>query len=363
MRYIQVESRRNPEKNKRDRLSKGLNELLNYSSDNAFITFTKIPKIGINPKSNYNTPIGIYAYPFDDLTKDQIKSNDIPFAGGSPYVTLFHARGNIINLKAITNTEARDYIEKAYDVFKIPETVREFINDYVEEYAFEVTNMAASHFWYTTMIVAQYLKSVHTRDINTEINSSFIHEPIRPAVWTKVFLAIGVDGCVDDGMGIIHRNEPHQAVFFKAAVLSIVTRVSNIRNKSISVGTPADLISIYNFFTHQQGRFVEYNNRYRTIPDDSPIGPEIITLVAQCLTYDTSELITFVLIDKQDIRKHYFLNVGLHVGSYKYFFDYLDRTVLEPSERYVIYITLQNTYYDHPLIRHYIDVFKPEASS
>ena len=34
-----------------------------YHDDLYFVSMTKVDKLGINPTSKYNTPLGIYAYP------------------------------------------------------------------------------------------------------------------------------------------------------------------------------------------------------------------------------------------------------------------------------------------------------------
>ena len=56
-----VEARKNPEANPKI----SINQAVAQAKDqpNTFISFTEIDKLGINPKSKHETPIGIYAYP------------------------------------------------------------------------------------------------------------------------------------------------------------------------------------------------------------------------------------------------------------------------------------------------------------
>jgi hypothetical protein len=50
----------------------------------------------------------------------------------------------------------------------------------------------------------------------------------KPSVaWNKLFRAIGVDGCIDTGAGIIHTSEPTQCVFFSTATIKNVKRFHN----------------------------------------------------------------------------------------------------------------------------------------
>lgn len=71
------------------------NILEQYKDDkDMYISFTQIDKIGINPQSDYNTPIGIYTYPLREIWKefDHFGTHGgtikVPFAGNSPYVWL-----------------------------------------------------------------------------------------------------------------------------------------------------------------------------------------------------------------------------------------------------------------------------------
>ena len=63
-------------------------ELQQYEGDDdAYVTFTDIPKVGVNPKTQWNTPVGVYAYPiwfileeWDNLNKFGIFALDRPYA-------------------------------------------------------------------------------------------------------------------------------------------------------------------------------------------------------------------------------------------------------------------------------------------
>jgi len=80
-----------------------LKDLISRYGDNLYLSFTSIEKLGINPMSTYNTPIGIYAYPASyvlSMTRgggrddDTLWSpdQDLPFAGEKPYIQVFTAR-------------------------------------------------------------------------------------------------------------------------------------------------------------------------------------------------------------------------------------------------------------------------------
>lgn len=73
-------ARRNPELNKKISI---IDQLSPYKDDPSyFISFTDINKIGLNPSTTYDTPLGIYTYPLKEIWNDFV-NNEIPFAGGS----------------------------------------------------------------------------------------------------------------------------------------------------------------------------------------------------------------------------------------------------------------------------------------
>ena len=64
-----------------------ISKITEHPCDYAF-TMVKIPKVGLNPKTDYNTPAGVYFYP---LTQDyyyQLIEDALPFASQSPYCGL-----------------------------------------------------------------------------------------------------------------------------------------------------------------------------------------------------------------------------------------------------------------------------------
>lgn len=57
-----------------------------------FIHFSDIEKLGIYPKSTYNTPIGIYAYPLTDIILRKFQMGALPFAQDRALVILFDVK-------------------------------------------------------------------------------------------------------------------------------------------------------------------------------------------------------------------------------------------------------------------------------
>jgi hypothetical protein len=61
-----------------------------------FVSFTSIPKLGINPGTQYNTPVGVYSYPLSYILGSYNMDSgvfDVPFAGDQPYAIAFEVSG------------------------------------------------------------------------------------------------------------------------------------------------------------------------------------------------------------------------------------------------------------------------------
>ena len=82
-----IEKRRNPDKNPKIPAYKALEK---YKDDeDVYISFTDIDKIGINPRSKFNTPLAIYTYPLKEIWggfDHNAKHVKVPFAEKSPYI-------------------------------------------------------------------------------------------------------------------------------------------------------------------------------------------------------------------------------------------------------------------------------------
>lgn len=97
MRYCELfEKRRGGDRNPRQTEGDIIKVLSDYSRRNEyyFISYTMVDKLGINPHSYYNTPIGIYCYPLTKGIIDVISGglSSVPFMGKANYIWLFRSR-------------------------------------------------------------------------------------------------------------------------------------------------------------------------------------------------------------------------------------------------------------------------------
>ena len=168
--------------------------------------FTSIEKLGINPQSGYNTPLGIYAYPAEYVwgSVEDEDMADLPFAGNRSFANIFNGSGNIVDLNNMTNQEVLKYFElmKKFYLKNTDEDWKVSV-DRIEDIINQSSTMSyhsdmpGGRFWHVTMRVSQLLgwkKAVVT--------------------WNKMMREMGIEGCVDNGSGIIHSSEQNQAVFF-----------------------------------------------------------------------------------------------------------------------------------------------------
>ena len=54
-----------------------------------FFHMSSYDRIGINPKSNFTTPLGIYAYPLTTTFLEQLMKHNLPFAGERSWIHVF----------------------------------------------------------------------------------------------------------------------------------------------------------------------------------------------------------------------------------------------------------------------------------
>lgn len=229
-----IEARKNPEQNPKIPINKIIIKAVNSApgeiagTKNVFVSFTEVDKLGINPKSKYDTPIGIYAYPAEyvqRVTGSTRRMSELPFAGESEYANIFNASGNVINVATITAPEVRVYYKKVAELWaKTSGKDWKTSVDYIERYINNAgtksrfSDYPGGQLWYVTMVAAQELFA-----------SAWGTK--TPVAWNKLFRSIGIDGVIDytadGGVGIIHTSEPTQAVFFTINNVKNVKRYDN----------------------------------------------------------------------------------------------------------------------------------------
>lgn len=72
-----------------------------------FFQLAAVNKLGVNPMTTYDTPIGIYSYPFSSEYKEKLLTGRLPFAGHQPYIHFFRAKSGSksFNIQEYSNYE------------------------------------------------------------------------------------------------------------------------------------------------------------------------------------------------------------------------------------------------------------------
>ena len=237
--HLIKEARRNPEMNEKVSINQRVIDHLDDAGNvpgssvpNSFVSFTEIDKLGINPNSRFKTPFGIYSYPsyyVADLIGPTESMSNLPYVGNVEFANIFSVKGNILDLGTISSSDLSRLYQLATDMYiryaEIQRGTNEWKNavDYLETNVFDAATTYAKLktngglFWWMTMeMSAQMMKFDSWRTSS------------GPVSWNKVFLAMGIDGCIDsEGEGIIHTNEMTQAVFFSSRAIANVERHYN----------------------------------------------------------------------------------------------------------------------------------------
>lgn len=199
--------------NSNDILIKFINE------DNYFVTFTETNKVGINPRTKYNTPLGIYSYPIKEAYNYYfIKENgkefyntfidSLPTMFKSKYFTIFTVNDDNIIRSDYNNNNLKEDIIKLSKEYNLKE-----MNVSILRNVHPVRNLL-----YIVGIISSYL----TQD---KINNNYS----RISVKMNYILSniLGYSGIVDEGLSLIHDAEPCQAVFFNTSDIEVIGTFDN----------------------------------------------------------------------------------------------------------------------------------------
>jgi len=230
------EIRSNPDKNPKLSI---IDVLEKYStSDDVYVTFTELNKLGINPRSDFSdTPMGIYAYPVKQIwdkyiapKKDDLTdlSKVIPYAAWRPYATIFRCRsqpGMISSLSSYTNNDLEADVDKLKPIMKaIDHRMGDaMVDEYYRKSNTQSDNTTAfGGLWYITNHLAGHAASRNPAQEGRYTSNYF------SIVWNAIFRQMGYVGFSDtEGLGIIHKNEPVQALFLSTKPLEIIGTFDN----------------------------------------------------------------------------------------------------------------------------------------
>lgn len=186
---------------------------------------SELNKVGINPKSKYGTPIGIYTYPLTERIYSQLVDGALPFKGESTFthflkvreeyrknIPVVSARGHQIAGDPVSEDVVKEvfYEHLGYDDARYERMVSEVRED--------GNGHPVDFVWRAMMYIS--------RKINPDKAS---------AMWAKLMTSVGIYGVIDLGSGTVHPNEPEQAVVFSKEV------VEQIHTEEVSAHIPRNV--------------------------------------------------------------------------------------------------------------------------
>lgn len=242
------------------------------------ITLTMINKLGVNPRSTYNTPLGIYFYPLSFYV-NLIKRGEVPdFPENPNFIQIFRITTDptrVLNLDDMTEKDFRGYIREIKSRFEefaraIPEAggyieqgraaTDELMNDLVEEsIGGSRVNTPAGRFWYVMWKLSKDIFNIPWE--RKKPRQEYSQALRSPVVWNWLSRRLGISVYLDT-KGIIHNNEPQQGVAIDPAAIELVktlsvgdTRVEVVKPTEHSQGLTGALEdTIQRFIKHLQTR-------------------------------------------------------------------------------------------------------------
>ena len=178
----------------------------NFSKDpkDLYVTFVSEDKVGINPKSRWNTPNGVYTYPLEWV----LEGNKIPFRGSSP--TKIKVLKSVSD-KVLDSSFSEKDLEKC--IKKLTPIIEDRLDNNVTFY--QIYDDFHNFIKYSEDNASKQTPFGKLWNITRKLSEN-------PNKWSKLLIDLGFDYVVDNGQEIIHENEPTQAVFLNPKSYKVV---------------------------------------------------------------------------------------------------------------------------------------------
>lgn len=221
-----------------------------------FVTFVSEDKVGINPKSIWETPNGVYTYPVT-----WVLDNQVPFRGsvGPKKIKVLKILSKKVLSNKLSKNEYQEKIKQLQKEYGLPDKQ---IDSWVED---AKVKTYFGKLWNVTRSIAKNLKNEKTSNI-----------------WSTILLHLGYDVVIDNGDGVIHNNEKTQAVFLSPKSYKVVGEEF------------VDTTSRYN----ETNNVVTYSflNRFSLDNDADKVVQYFVTNKKHILNFARTHLIDFVRI-------------------------------------------------------------------
>lgn len=221
-----------------------------YANGQYYITFSDIAKVGVNPLSNFNTPLGVYCYPLTKEIFDDYKSGQLPFASDRKYVCIFAPKNmSKIIIRQPGKLTNRNIVIPAAKKISGIEDDNQLINKIILNYENlneklitndELGELSLFYVWYQCNNIAGKRSKNQIIPNQDTINRLYKEKSItkddyittiHSKNYSKELMTYGIEGVVDlcpeSDNALIHENEPTQAVFFRTSSIREVAIINN----------------------------------------------------------------------------------------------------------------------------------------
>lgn len=262
------ESRTNKEKNKKLSRDEQLTDIARvYGTDNIYVSFTEVNKLGVNVRSKYHTPTGIYSYPIEYVIDKGAKN--VPFAKKSPYVQVFRNNTPLENTWIISDKLNPDIANRLSTVLE-KETGK-------PSPAFK-NNKSLWKYMFEFIMGKDFKKSL---DWTNDDNYFADPKERKPSEYAprarRILISAEIYAVIDNGTGIIYPDEPTQALFLKTEYLEhIDTIVGGQETKKeidpSKIKNPADLAAAYKNLSAEEAfnKMIEKTGKKARAPEFEP---------------------------------------------------------------------------------------------
>ena len=217
------------------------------------------PMVLLNPKSKWNTPVGIYTYKMLDMYKEYPPPYESgeqvfrpPFAAEKPYIAVLQKTSECRTLYTTSyksNDLTKDLPKLRHDILQLMQKKHgkdyhktqslDFFNDIVTfSKHLSKSNRVASKLWNVTRMSGfliekswNEISELFAKDEEVILSTLKKFVP-KPTLWATILRrAPGkqfyYDLVDDPGLSVIHENEPRQAVFFSRKGYKVIKIIQN----------------------------------------------------------------------------------------------------------------------------------------
>lgn len=243
-----LEGRRNPAQNPKETLQHFI-EKHETTEGHLFVSFQNLKKLGSNPKSTWETPAGVYAYPFSYvLERGKRRGFEspavVPYGSSSKYCYLFKHEGKMLNVTDPQHLE--QLTSQVKTLFSADESMSdEEKSQQIEDEFIAMRNKINEDDEFSNLLAIIKVKvgaATYEPNSASKIHHKYPDNGVNsgPYAVSAFFIKHGWTGLIDFGHGFIYSTEPTQAVFFhgiKVVDMAVLTRTDEKQQNKVNIQT------------------------------------------------------------------------------------------------------------------------------